>query len=187
VEVCVVIPKTSRRKQTFVNARVQGRFLGRIAAYWVLYHIVLWHGLFVYRYAQMRLSATAGHGVDPFRSIYWQFCIDYSPLLVCSLVIMPLFMLDFARMTHRFVGPLVRVRETLLQLMENERVANVEFRKGDLLPELQVAFNDFLSFYDEQRKAAAREESGLLSNAEVHAVSSVLSAERRSEAVEASV
>jgi hypothetical protein len=146
----------SRRKKSFVNLRIQGGLLGRMAGYWLLYHVVLWHGLFVYRYAQVRMSISDGHTVDPLRSIYWQFCVDYSPLLICSLLIMPLFMLDFLRLTHRFAGPLVRIRESLIQLMNNEPVPSVEFRKGDLLPELQTTFNDFLSFYDQQRPAAVR-------------------------------
>ena len=142
----------SRRKRTFINTRVQGRFLARVAAYWLTYHAVLWHGLFVYRYAQVRMSTTDTTPFTPVSSVYWQFCIDYSPLLICSLLIMPLFMLDFVRLTHRIVGPLARSSSALQSLMEGRRVPHIEFRKGDLLTEFQTRLNDFLAFYDEQRK-----------------------------------
>ena len=143
----------SRRKQTYINRRVQGRFLFRAAAYWVTYHAVLWHGLFVYRYAQERMSTPEATPFTPVSSVYWQFCIDYSPLLICSALIMPLFMLDFVRLTHRVVGPLVRTGHALQSLMEGKRVPHVEYRKEDLLDEFQTRFNDFLAYYDEQKNA----------------------------------
>lgn len=183
--------KTSRRKKKYVNSRVQGRILGRIASYWVLYHFVLWHGLFVYRYAQVRMTAIDGQAVGSIRSVYWQFCIDYSPLLVCSLLIMPLFMLDFVRLTHRFVGPLVRIRETLLKMMDNERVAEVEFRKGDLLPELQTTFVDFLAYYDQQRQGARNSTAHMhsdgrsMSDSQSRALNSVATADYVDEPAEA--
>ena len=138
----------SRRKKTYVNRRVQGRILGRVAAYWILYHFVLWHGLFVYRYAQHRVAVAGGESAVSFRQLYSQFCADYAPLLFCAALILPLFMIDFVRMTHRIVGPLVRVRNALLQLMAGQRVPCVEFRKGDLITEFESEFNEFLAFYD---------------------------------------
>jgi len=143
----------SRRKRTYVNARVQGRIIGRVAAYWLMYHIVLWHGLFVFRYAQVRMSSDEELLSQSVGSIYWQFCINHVPLLMASLLIMPLFMLDFVRLTHRVVGPLVRAGDALQQLMQNKRVPSVEFRKGDLLTEFETTFNDFLAYYDQQKNA----------------------------------
>ena len=143
----------SRRKRTFVNARAQGRVVMRVASYWLLYHVVLWHGLFVFRYAQVRMSADETLLRQPVDSLYWQFCIDHLPLLMASLLIMPLFMLDFIRLTHRIVGPLLRANAALHQLMRGEHVPQVEFRKEDLLTEFQTTFNDFLAFYDDQRAA----------------------------------
>jgi hypothetical protein len=144
----------SRRKRTFVNARVQGRVVGRVASYWILYHIVLWHGLFVFRYAQIRMSGDEAQLMQPVSSVYWQFCIDHTPLLIAAFLIMPLFMLDFIRLTHRVVGPLVRAGNALQQLMQGKRVPEVEFRKGDLLTEFETTFNDFLAYYDVQRHEA---------------------------------
>lgn len=143
----------SRRKRTFVDARAQGRVVFRVVAYWLMYHVVLWHGLFVFRYAQVRMSTDEALLREPVNSLYWQFCIDHLPLLMASLLIMPLFMLDFIRLTHRIVGPLVRANNSLHQLMRGEHVTQVEFRKGDLLTEFQTTFNDFLAFYEDERGA----------------------------------
>lgn len=167
----------SRRKKQYVNARVQGRIIGRMAAYWILYHFVLWHGLFVYRYAQHRLSSAGGGTAMPFREMYGEFWTDYSPLLFCAALILPLFMIDFVRMTHRIVGPLVRVRHALHQLMDGQRVNSVEFRKGDLLTEFESEFNEFLAFYDSRRLAASArpEEPEGLTEAEADLVAKTVS------------
>lgn len=184
-----VLRINSRRKRTYVNARVQGRIIARVAAYWVLYHVVLWHGLFVYRYAQARSGAGGELAATPFRELYAQFCIDYLPLLVCAGLILPLFMIDFVRLTHRMVGPLVRVGDALQQIMEGRRVPRVEFRKGDLLTEFESEFNQFLAFYDQQRaggdRAANAHANGAPGAAEqpLRAATSVANPSRTSEAV----
>ncbi len=138
------------RRKSFVNARIQGRIIGRIAAYWVLYHLVLWLGLFVYRFAQHRAAVAAGAELMSIRDLYHQFASEYYPMLFCACLILPLFMIDFVRLTHRIAGPLVRFRIALVQLMQGHRVNEVELRKGDLLTEFQQAFNEFLIFYNRQ-------------------------------------
>jgi hypothetical protein len=71
-------------------------------------------------------------------------------MLFCACLILPLFMIDFVRLTHRIAGPLVRFRIALVQIMQGHRVNEVELRKGDLLTEFQQSFNEFLSFYNRQ-------------------------------------
>ncbi|REJ79763.1 MAG: hypothetical protein DWQ45_05480 [Planctomycetota bacterium] len=137
-----------KRTKTFVNARIQGRIIARIAGYWALYHVVLWHGLFIYRYAQHRADVANGGATMPFRDLYHQFTADYSPVIFCALLILPIFMIDFVRMTHRIAGPLVRFRSVLAELMDGKRVKRFELRKGDLLTEFEEDFNRFLGYYN---------------------------------------
>lgn len=144
------------RKKTFVNARIQGRILGRIAAYWILYHFVLWNGLFVFRYAQYRSAITSGAESVPFRELYRQFCVDFYPLAVCAAVILPAFMIDFVSMTHRIAGPLIRFRNALRDLRAGKRIERVEMRKRDMLNEFQSEFNEFLTYYNARLDADAR-------------------------------
>lgn len=136
------------RKKTFVNTRIQGRILGRILIYWLLYHFLLWNGLFVFRFAQYRSAITSGAEIVPFRQVYAQFCVDFYPLLICAVVILPAFLFDFVGMTHRIAGPLVRFQTALRKLIAGERVESVEIRKRDLLVEFQKEFNEFLHFYN---------------------------------------
>jgi len=137
-------------RRSFINARIQGRIIGRIAAYWVLYHLVLWLGLFVYHFARDRAEAAAGAELLSLGDLYGRFASEYSPVLFCACLILPLFLIDFVRLTHRIAGPLVRYRIALVQLMQGHRVNDVELRKGDLLTEFQMTFNEFLAFYNQQ-------------------------------------
>jgi hypothetical protein len=138
----------SLRKSTFVNTRIQGRILGRIAAYWFLYHFVLWNGLFLFRYAQYRLAIAGGAEALSFRQLYGQFCADFYPLLVCALAILPAFLWDFVKLSHRIAGPLIGFQSALRELRAGRRVDHVEMRQRDLLNEFQEEFNEFLTYYN---------------------------------------
>jgi hypothetical protein len=176
-----------------VNTRIQGRILGRIAAYWVLYHVVLWHGLFVYRFANYRSAITSGGEVVPFRELYGQFCIDFYPLIICAVFILPAFLLDFVRLTHRIAGPLIRFRTALQDMMAGKRVEEVTLRQRDLLTEYQEEFNQFLKYYNARIDAeggdpAADEppESSCMSNDDADLVEGVAPAEQEDSTSETS-
>lgn len=144
----------SLRKSTFVNKRIQGRILGRIAAYWLLYHFVLWNCLFLFHYAQYRLAIAHGAPSLSFRQLYGQFCAEFYPLIVCATVILPAFLWDFVKLTHRIAGPLVGFQNALRELRAGRRVAHVEMRQRDLLNEFQAELNEFLTYYNARLDAA---------------------------------
>lgn len=172
----------NRRKQEFVNARVQGRIVARVASYWLLGLFVLLNGLFVFRYALLRITASEELVQPSMRGMYGQFWLDYSPFVISALLILPVLMLEFVRLTHRVVGPLVRVQAALQGLMDGEQVRQVKFRDNDLLNEFEARFNEFLAYYDRQRHAGgcaaeAHPSSTCgdkLTEAQAHAVSSVV-------------
>ena len=47
--------KLFQRKKKFVSGPIQGRLLLRMGVYWVLYHVILWHALFIFRYVEYRV------------------------------------------------------------------------------------------------------------------------------------
>lgn len=163
----------SSRKSTFVNGRIQGRILGRIAAYWFLYHFVLWNGLFLYRYAQYRTAVGGGGEVLTFRQLYGQFCFDFYPLLVCAVAILPVFLWDFVKMTHRIAGPLMAFQNALRDLRAGRRVERVETRQHDMLNEFQEEFNEFLNYYNARVDAVDARTTGRMTEADALAVDEI--------------
>ena len=147
-------PNHVPRKKYFVNSRIQGRILTRLGMYWAIYHFSLWQSLFVFRYIQYRMAVMEGGESMSFVQLYTQFWNDYSPLLSCAGLLLPIFVWDLLKMTHRVAGPLVRFQNTLKRLEAGETVPPIKLREGDLLTEFQDAFNNFMKHYEELRAQA---------------------------------
>jgi hypothetical protein len=132
------------RKQVYVNRMIQGRMLRRFAVMWIVYHMVLWNSMFLYRYLQYRGELLAGAPAQPFAELYAQFFAQHYSVLICAAAVLPVLLWDMVRMTHRVAGPLVRFQRALSELAEGRPVDRVQIRKGDLLLEFQEEFNHFL-------------------------------------------
>lgn len=133
-----------RRRRLFVNPDLQGRLLGRFAAQFLLYHTVLWHVMFLYRYLEYRGERLAGAPIQTFSELYGQFALQHYSLVICAVGILPILMWDILMFSHRFAGPVVRLRNSLESLSRGETVAPIRSRQGDLLDGLVAAFNQFL-------------------------------------------
>jgi hypothetical protein len=148
------------RGRLWVNPRIQGRMLGRIACYWAIYHAVLWNAIFMVRYVTYRASLITGDGERrTLGELYSEFSSDYAGLAFCAILLAPIFLYDVFRQSHRIAGPLVRFQATLRQMMAGERVSPVKLRKDDLLTEFQTVFNDFIAFYNQKHAPGSPVES----------------------------
>lgn len=161
------------RKKMFVSSRIQGRLMFRIGLYWVLYHVVLWHALFVYRYIQHRWGQSNGQLAVPFHEMYGTFVIDYYPLILCAVITLPVVIIDMLHMTHRVAGPLVRFKNALHDLKAGKEITKVSLRKGDLLTEFQDEFNQYLDFLAEQRQSKTTSAGESMSEDEARILSQV--------------
>ena len=133
------------RKCLFVNREIQGRLLARTALYWMLYHGVLWMAMFLYRYADHRGAVQAGAALRPFSDLYGQFVNEHFSMWICAIAILPIVLWDLLKFSHRIVGPLVPFQRAIEHLAAGEKVTEVRLRHGDLLFDLQTAFNQYLS------------------------------------------
>lgn len=146
--------RKSQRKQQFVSGEIQGRLMVQISLYWFLYHVFLFHAIFVYQYAELRLTPTNSNTPLSLHAFYGQFLQDYYPIVICALITLPIVVVDMMKVTHRIAGPLVRFRQTLRDLSEGKPVSPLRLRKGDLLMEFQDEFNEYL------KRLSQRYESG---------------------------
>jgi hypothetical protein len=123
------------RKRVWVDP-FQTRLTVRIAAYLVLFLLVLGNFLFAWRL----LSEGASNPAEQFVRMFW----DFLPVLVCLLVLVPVMAWDAIRFTHRLVGPMVRFRRTMQSIAEGKMVRPIKLREGDYLTELRDDFNHML-------------------------------------------
>jgi hypothetical protein len=138
----------SLRKKTFLSATIQGGILWRLSLYWGIYHVVLWHVMFLYRYLQYRGELLAGGTPQTFNELYGSFALNNYSLVVCAVALWPIILWDMVRVTHRVAGPLVRFQGALRELAKGKRIDRIRLRKGDLLGEFQEVFNQFLESYN---------------------------------------
>jgi hypothetical protein len=133
-----------RRKKLFVNQKLQGYALRRVVAYWLIYHVVLWHAMLFYHYMQHKFDVFSGAPPILFGELYGSFLRQHYSTFVCAMAIFPIIFWDMLRATHRVAGPLVRFQNALLQLARGEQVGRIQLRKGDLLTDMEDAFNKFI-------------------------------------------
>ena len=137
-------PKRFKRSKFFVNAKIQGRMLARFASYWVLYHVVLFHAMFLYRYLEYRQVLVGGGEPVRFGELYRSFAGDNVSLIACAVALTPIIFWDMVKLTHRIAGPLVRFERALRSLAEGETVPRISLRRGDLPVDLRDALNNYL-------------------------------------------
>lgn len=143
------------RRRVFVDRSIQGRIVGRIAMYWLLYHLVLWHGLFVFRYVQYLSGTMEGKPHQTLGEVYGHFADDYYPLAVIAMVTFPIFLFEVVRMTHRVAGPILRFKNVMKSLLDGEHIPPLKLRPRDLLYAFQDMFNRFTREFQRRGTALA--------------------------------
>ena len=83
------------RKKLYVSGAIQGRILLRVTAYWLLYHAVLWHALFLS--SGLTIDGNYISLTDAYVQFFWQHRI----LLLCAAAVFPIIFRDMLKMTHR--------------------------------------------------------------------------------------
>lgn len=136
-----------QRKTLYVSHAIQGRFLRRVALYWVLYHLVLWHLLFLFD------GVLANAQPQSFMDRYSTFFTEHLTLLLCAAFVFPIIFWDMLKLTNRMAGPLVRFERVLKQMTRGDRVEHVKLRKHDMVHEFQDVFNEFIESRNQELEA----------------------------------
>lgn len=124
------------RKNLFVDPKIQGALVLRVAFYWFICLLTITLMLLCWRII-----------TGPARLFYTHFddmWFHYGPPLVASLVLLPLVAVDLIRLSNRFVGPLLRLRRSMRALARGEEVKPIRFRDSDFWQEFADEFNAIL-------------------------------------------
>ncbi|KAA5545921.1 hypothetical protein FYK55_03135 [Roseiconus nitratireducens] len=63
------------------------------------------------------------------------------PLLVIMVMLVPVFLRDMVKLSHRFAGPMTRLRGALNELAEGKKIKKLEFRPDDFWQDAATDFN----------------------------------------------
>lgn len=134
------------RKRLFVDPKVQGALVLRVALYWITCLITATLMLLCWRIL-----------TGPARLFYTHFddmWFHFGPALIASFVLLPIVMVDIVRLSNRFAGPLLRLRRAMHALAQGEHVEPIHFRDGDFWQEIADEFNAIAERMDESARAA---------------------------------
>ena len=139
-----------RRKRNFVDFEVQTSLLRRMVLQWVSFLFVNALALYCWTYL---LSGAE----EPVGGHMTQFVQLYLPVIVVSLALLPVFLLDAAKLSNRFVGPILRVRRALAEAAAGNSVKPLHFRENDFWRSLADDLNSVLKL--ESKESPATEKS----------------------------
>ncbi len=154
-----MITEPVKRSRIFVNSGIQGAMSLRFGVYWLVYHICLWHGAFMYFFLRARLSLLTGEE-GPMMSIgelYGKFMADYLPITLTALLLLPIVVYEMIRQTHRIAGPLVRFSKAMQEMRDGKVIQPVKLREGDMLTDFEKLFNEFVEFHQAKVQSAGEQ------------------------------
>ena len=121
------------RRQLLVNGPIQGALITRVVLYWLM-------SMAIQAMLILFLSSGTGSGDELYQrgqQFWWQMQL----VVVSSLFTLPLLVLDVVKLSHRWVGPIYRLRLAMQALAHEDKVPPLTFRAGDYWKELADDFN----------------------------------------------
>jgi hypothetical protein len=125
----------SQRSRLFIDFPVQGTLLIRAVFFWMV--TVIAQVLMVLFFTLMTSDSVADFNLRG-QNLWWHLELA----LLASALILPAILLDLLRLSHRWVGPVFRLRASLQALNRGETVKPIAFRDGDFWQELAGEFNE---------------------------------------------
>ncbi|MBI2480059.1 MAG: hypothetical protein HYV60_15950 [Planctomycetia bacterium] len=128
-----------KRNRLYVDRGVQGALVRRVATYWV---VCSWGIFCVLAGFPIGVTLAIGASNGPtVSSLLLQSWLDFWPSLLASLLVLPIIVWDLLRLSHRFVGPMIRLRNAMRDLASGKQVRPISFREGDFWCEFAEEFN----------------------------------------------
>jgi hypothetical protein len=134
-----------KRRQLFVDNKVQGALVTRAISYWFMCLLTVALMLLCWRVLTGPARLFYRHLDD-----MW---FHFGPALVASLILLPIIVVDIIRLSNRFAGPMLRMRRAMQNLAQGERVPPLQFRDNDFWKDFAEDFNALLARV--QRETAA--------------------------------
>ena len=143
-----------KRQSLFIDKKIQGALLRRVTMYWCVCLVSVFVILACYS-----IAAAPGLGKVPpstpdLIAQTWQ---QYWPVIAGCALLLPAMLIDILFVSHRFVGPLLRVRESIKKLSDGEKVEPIQFRKSDFWMGFASEMNRLVDRMDALQAAAENE------------------------------
>jgi hypothetical protein len=84
-----------------------------------------------------------------------------APVFVLLLALIPAFVWDTMKLSHRFTGPMRRLRSAIHAAANGEDIEPLKFREGDFWSEVPADFNRMLERFRREQHSPAKSEAEL--------------------------
>lgn len=146
--------KQPRRKTQFIDTCVQGALARRIIVHWLLFLAVGSLLAFVLQVLSNPFQPLSTHA----RDMWW----THGPFLLVLVFLLPVFVVDTIKLSHRFAGPIYALRRALREIALGEKPRRLKFRKRDFWHGLADEYNAVLVKFDLLEEDKAKVENDQL-------------------------
>ncbi len=133
------------RTRLWVDPPFQGRLLGRVSLYLLLYAVVVFHVGFLFQCLFVLAQGTVTKGVG---ELYGEYFWEQRALVIAFGLTLPVVGYDLLKFSHRLAGPLFRIRTMMADMAQGRPVTPFVARKGDLLAALIATFNGVIAAWN---------------------------------------
>ena len=134
------------RKKQFIGSAVQGALTRRIVLHWLI--------LFALSAVTLPLWQVlrGGDFSAPLSKLMLTGMAETAPVFIILLALLPIFVRDTVTFSHRFAGPVYRIRQGIKGLAAGEDVRPIRLRKGDFWKDVAEDFNTMLENLASERE-----------------------------------
>src|SRR5882724_11869052 len=109
-----------RRTKHFIDSNVQGALTRRIIVHWLVFMLVTSVISFILQVLSNPFQPLSDH----FQNLWWA----QGPFLLVMLFLLPVFVVDTIKLSHRFAGPIFSLRRTIRAVAQGEKPRKLKFR-----------------------------------------------------------
>lgn len=137
------------RRRIFIDRPIQIAVLLRTFMYWTVCLMAQLLMVFFVAAVTSTQDDFVAHGPQ----LWWHLQLTAA----ASLVLLPIILLDVLKLSHRWAGPILRLRNSLKSLGRGEAVSAVKFREKDFWQDLAADLNVVAAELDRRRANGPQE------------------------------
>jgi hypothetical protein len=125
-----------RRTKKFIDSHVQGALARRIILHWLVFLSVAVLVSFILQVLSNPFRPLTAH----LRDVWW----THGPFLLVMAFLLPVFIADTIKLSHRFAGPIFALRRAIREIVQGKPPRKLKFRRKDFWQDLADDYNAML-------------------------------------------
>lgn len=122
-----------KRTKIFVDSSVQGSLAGRVSIHWICFFAIM-----------IALQFLTTWMVNPMLTrgeLFTTVVQNNGLFLIAIVLLLPSFIYDTVRLSNRFAGPMVRLKNAFEEVADTGELKEIQFRKGDFWMDIAKNYN----------------------------------------------